>query len=60
MLGLVLALAILGLVLYLIETYVPMDPIIKTIIRVVIVIAVIVYLANMFGVMDLPVPRGSK
>lgn len=59
MLGLVLALAILGLVLYLIETYVPMDPIIKTIIRVVIVIAVIVYLANMFGVMDLPVPRGK-
>lgn len=39
MLGLVLALAILGLVLYLIETY--------------------VYLANMFGVMDLPVPRGK-
>ena len=59
MLALVIALALLGLVLYLLETYVPMDPVIKTIIRVVIVVCVVVYLARLFGVMDLPVPRAK-
>lgn len=59
MIALVLGLALLGLVLYLIETYIPMDPAIKTIIRVVIVVCVIVYLASLFGVMDLPLPRGK-
>lgn len=57
MIALVLGLALLGLVLYLIETYIPMDPVIKTIIRVVVVVCVVVYLASLFGVMDLPLPR---
>ncbi len=58
MLTLILGLALIGLVLYLIETYIPMDPIFKVVIRVVVVIAVIVYLAQLFGVADLPFPRG--
>lgn len=57
MLTLILALALLGLILYLIETYVPMDPVIKIAIRVVVAICVIVYLAQIFGVADLPLPH---
>lgn len=57
MIALVLGLALLGLVLYLIETYIPMDATIKVVIRVVIVVCVIVYLAQLFGVADLPLPR---
>lgn len=57
MIGLVLGLALVGLVLYLIETYIPMDPAIKTVIRIVIVVCVILYLVRLFGVADLPLPR---
>lgn len=57
MIGLVLGLALVGLVLYLIETYIPMDPAIKTVIRIVIVVCVILYLVRLFGIADLPLPR---
>lgn len=62
MLSLVLALAVIGVVLYLIETIVPMDPTIKIIIRVIVLIGVLYYLAGLFGVADLPLPhyRGSR
>lgn len=56
MIGLILGLAILGLILYLIETYIPMDSAIKLVIRIVVVIAVILYLIRIFGVADLPLP----
>ncbi len=58
MLTLVLTLALIGLVLYLIERFIPMDPTIIIIIRVVVVICVILYLAQVFGVADLPLPHG--
>jgi hypothetical protein len=54
---LILTLALLGVLLYLIETYIPMSPPFKLIIRIIVVIALIVYLANLFGVVDIPVPR---
>ena len=57
MIALILTLVVLGLILYLIKAYIPMDPIISTLITVVIVLCVIVYLLRMVGVMDLPVPR---
>lgn len=57
MIGLLLVLVIVGVVLYLVETYIPMDPVIKTIIRVVVVIAVCLYLLSAFGVVDVPIPR---
>jgi len=57
MIALVIGLALVGLVLYLIETYVPMDPVIKTAIRIVVIICVIWYLVRLFGVADLPLPR---
>lgn len=57
MITLILGLALVGLVLYLIETYIPMDPAIKTVIRIVIVVCVIYYLVGLFGIADLPLPR---
>ena len=57
MIALILMLALVGLVLYLIETYIPMDPVIKTVIRIVIVVCVILYLVQVFGIADLPLPR---
>ncbi len=51
LISLVLTLAIVGLILYLIETYIPMADPIKLIIRIVIVVAVILWLLNGFGVL---------
>lgn len=57
MIGLLLVLVILGVCLYLAETYIPMDPVIKTVIRVVVVLFAIVYLLRAFGVADFDLPR---
>jgi hypothetical protein len=57
MIGLILTLALLGLVLYLIETYIPMDPTIKVLIRIVVVVCVIYWLIGVFGIADMPIPR---
>ncbi len=42
----------IGVVLYLINTLIPMDPKIKTIINVVIVLAVCLWLLQIFGLLD--------
>lgn len=57
MIGLILTLALIGLILYLIETYIPMDQTIKLVIRIVIVVVVIYWLIGLFGIADLPLPR---
>lgn len=59
MLHLVLTLAIIGLVLWLIETQIPMDPTIKTAIRVIVLVCVVLWLLEVFGLFsyDIPVPR---
>lgn len=57
MVALLLVLVLIGVGLYVIETYVPMSPPIKTVIRVVVVICVILYLLQAFGLTDIPVPR---
>ena len=49
MLSLILALVIVGVLLYLLDTYVPMAAPIKTIINVVVVIAVIIWLLGATG-----------
>lgn len=46
---LILGLALLGLLVWAIETYIPMSPPFKTVIRVVVVIAVILYLVHRFS-----------
>jgi predicted permease len=56
MITLILFLVILGVGLYLIETYVPMAAPIKLIIRIVVVIFVVLLLLKAFGISDIPIP----
>jgi hypothetical protein len=49
--GLVITLVVVGVVLWLINNYVPMDSKIKTILNVVVVIAVVIWLLQAFGVL---------
>lgn len=50
MLSLVIFLIVIGVALYLVNKMIPMDGNIKTILNVVAVIAVLIYVANAFGV----------
>jgi len=52
----VVVLVILGVALYLIETYIPMSPPIKTVIRVVVVLMLVLWLLQVFGINPM-VPR---
>lgn len=49
MISIIVALVIVGLVLYLIETYVPMSAPIKTVLRVVVVLILCLWLLQAFG-----------
>jgi hypothetical protein len=51
LIGLIVLLVIVGVILWLVNTYIPMDPKIKTILNVVIVIAIILYLLSAFGLL---------
>jgi hypothetical protein len=57
MIELLLVLVVVGVVLYLVETFIPMDPAIKVVIRVVVVIVLCLVLLRAFGIVDVPVPR---
>ena len=60
MLGILVTLIIIGILLYLVNTFIPMDGKIKTIINVVVIVIVILWLLQVFGVLrlvDVPVPR---
>jgi hypothetical protein len=61
MLTLVITLIVIGVLLWLLNAYVPMDAKIKTIINIVVVICVVIWLLNAFGVWghahDVPVPK---
>jgi len=57
MISLILGLVVVGIVLYLVETQLPIDPTIKLVIRIVVVICVIYYLIGIFGLVYLPLPR---
>jgi predicted membrane protein len=50
LLSVLIALVIAGVVLWLVNTYLPMDGKIKSILNVVVVIMVIVWLLNVFGI----------
>lgn len=50
MISIVVTLAVIGLVLWLIETYIPMDAGIKRLIHIVAVVAVVLWLLQVFGV----------
>lgn len=59
LIGLVVVLIVVGVLLWLANTYIPMDAKIKNIMNVVVVICVVIWLLNVFGLlsMDIPVPR---
>jgi hypothetical protein len=50
LINLVIVLVVVGLLLWLVNTYIPMDGKIKNILNVVVVIAVILWLLEVFGV----------
>jgi hypothetical protein len=51
LIGLVLTLVIVGVLLWLINNYVPMDSKIKTIVNVVVVIVVVIWVLQAFGIL---------
>lgn len=57
MIELIVLLVIVGVCLWLVGTYIPMDPAIKVVIRVIVVLLLVVYLLRVFGVVAGPVPR---
>lgn len=52
--SLLVLLVIVGAVLYLVETYIPMSPPIKIVIRVVVVLFLCLALLNAFGIVSTP------
>ena len=51
LINLIITLVIVGVLLWLVNTYLPMDGKIKSILNIVIVIAVIIWLLRSFGIM---------
>jgi len=54
MITILITLVVVGVCLYLIETYVPMSEPIRTIIRIVVVLFLIIFLLNAFGIVNIP------
>ena len=52
LLTVLLILIVVGVILWLVNTYIPMDGKIKNILNVVVVIAVIIWLLKVFGLLD--------
>jgi hypothetical protein len=50
--SIIIALIVVGVLLWLVNTYLPMDHKIKSILNIVVVIAVVLWLLNAFGVLD--------
>jgi len=56
---LIVVLIVIGLVLYLVETLLPIDPVIKQVIRVVLVIALILWLLSLVGLIPARISLGT-
>ena len=54
MIELLVVLVVVGLCLYLVETYIPLSPPIQTVIRVVVVLFLILFILRVFGIVDVP------
>jgi len=52
LISIVITLIVVGVLLWLINTYIPMDGKIKQILNIVVVVVVILWLLNVFGVLD--------
>ena len=57
MISLILTLALLGLIVYLVVTYIPMPAPFRQIIIVIAAVFLILYIMNVLGIVDVPVPR---
>lgn len=57
MIQVLVVLVVIGVCLYLVQTYIPMAAPIKTIITVVVVLFVCLWLLQIFGIFDMPIPR---
>jgi hypothetical protein len=53
----IIVLIIVGVCLYLIQTYIPMSPPIKTILMVVVVLVLCLWLLQVFGITTIPIRR---
>jgi len=51
LISLVITLIVIGVLLWLVNTYIPLDPMIRKIINIVVVIAVVLWLLAAFGVL---------
>ena len=51
MFGIILVLVVIGVILWLVNAYIPMDAKIKTIFNIVVVIIVIIWLLKVFGIL---------
>jgi len=54
MITLILTLALVGFLVWAITTYIPMPPIFKNVIYVIVAIVLILYLMRAFGIADIP------
>lgn len=52
LINLIITLIVVGVLLWLVNTYIPMDPVIRRIITIVVVIAVVLWLLQLFGVLS--------
>jgi len=57
MIALILVLALAGFLVYLITTYIPMPPVFKTAIYVIVAVVIILYVMRVLGIGDIPIPR---
>ena len=57
MLAVIIYLMLIGVILYLIETYIPMAAPIKLVIRIVVVVCLVLWLMQLFGISGPPMPR---
>lgn len=57
MIGFVLTVAIVGFLVWLVTTKIPMDPTIAITLQVIVVICVVLYFLRLVGFADLPLPR---
>lgn len=58
--GLIITLVVIGVIMWLVNTYIPMDGKIKNILNVVVIILIVLWLLNVFGVFNMnlgTVPR---
>ena len=60
MLPVVILLIVIGLLLWLATTYIPMDPTIKKILVAVVVIGTVLWILQVFGIFDLGVGEGLR